>query len=197
MKKQVFIFLALLGTSKLGAETLIQYCLPTLFGFVSGRLEVLNVFDRNEGDPMPVIYSLPFEIRQTIAKFPVADLMAAGGLSFYFEDKALTSINLSGGLTFGYGYHENEHFLIFRNMNITLYPLYEFPLAVSGGSPIFPWKFAIDLSFELMQIQPKSLKFGHITPISISLYAREMGVYGKNRVLFFLPDCGLTIGLVF
>jgi hypothetical protein len=184
MKKQVLVLLALLGTSQLEAETLAQVYFP-FFGLLSLSSSDYSIFG---------IYKLPLEIRQTIAKFPFADLMVTGGLSFYFEDKALRSINLSAGLTFGYGYHENEHFLIFRLMNITLYPLYEFPLAISGKTPVC--LFAIDFSTELMQIQPKSLKFGHTTPISCSTYLRGVGVYIENRV-FVLPYWGISIGFIF
>jgi len=189
MKKQIFILLIFFGISQLGAETLVQIYLPSLFEFVSGRNTVLNVFKRNENEPIPKMFNLPIDVRQTIAKFNFADLMFAGGLSFYFEDNALTSINLSTGLTFGYGYElENEYFFIFRNTNFTIYPLYEFPLALSSDkTPSLWWKFAIDMCFKLIQVRH----------LSISMYIRETGIYAKDGIVWFLPDCGLTLGWVF
>jgi len=130
---------------------------------------------------------LPIEVRQTIAKFSFADLMAACGLSFYYENRVLSSINLSGGLTFGYGYHENENFFIFQSTNITIYPIYEFPLAIFCKTPVIPWKFALDLSFEIIQLRR----------VSLNTYFRVIGLYGKNGVVVGLPDVGFTLGWVF
>ena len=189
MKKYFFIFLIFLGISQLGAETLVQIYPPSLFGFVSGRLAVFNLLEgngRNKDDPMPAIYNLPVEVRQIVKKFSFADLMVTGGLSFFFEDKELSSLNFSGGLTFGYGY-ENKN-LLFHTTNITIYPLYEFPFATfHGKKALLPWKFAIDVTLELFQIRP----------ISISFYGRVIGLYGKKQVVLGLGDIGLTAGVVF
>jgi hypothetical protein len=189
MKKQFFILLIFLGMSQLNAETVVQIYPPSLFEFVSGRKAFLNVFIGNENAPMPSIFNLPVEVRQTIKGFSFADLMIAGGVSFYFEDRTLNSINLSSGLTFGYGYkQENEYFPIFRNANLTIYPLYEFPLVIFyNKTPGIWWKFAIDMSFELIQIRP----------ISISMYLRGIGIYAKDSIWLGLFDCGLTVGWVF
>jgi len=198
MKKQFFILLIFLGISQLNAETLVQIYPPSGFEFISGKNAVFNVFDRNKDDPIPTVYNLPIEVRQTVKKFSFADLMVAGGISFFFEDKALSSLNFSAGLTFGYGYgnkhilwfyfQENENLPFFSPTNITIYPLYEFPFAIfPWKTAVFPWKFAVDVTTELFQIRP----------ISISLYWRVIGLYGKNKIVFGLPDVGFTLGVVF
>jgi hypothetical protein len=189
MKKLFLIILFFLEISQINAETLVQIYPPSCFGFISGRKAFLNVLIRNENDPMPSIFNLPVEVRQTIKGFSFADLMVAGGVSFYFEDSTLNSINLSSGLTFGYGYkQENEYFPIFRNANVTIYPLYEFPLVIFyNKTPGIWWKFAVDMSFELIQIRP----------ISISMYLRGIGIYAKDRIWLGLFDCGLTAGVIF
>jgi len=187
MKKQIFILLFFIGISQLGAETNVQIYLPSMFEFVSGKNTVLNVYKGN--DHIPKMFNLPIDVRQTIAKFNFADLMYAGGLSFYFEDDALISLNLSAGLTFGYGYEvENEYFFIFRNTNFTIYPLYEFPLALSSDkTPGLWWKFAFDICIELIKVRP----------ISISMYGRLIGLYFKDGIGLIYGDCGLTVGWVF
>jgi hypothetical protein len=196
MKKQFFILLVFIGISQLGAETLVQIYPPSGFEFISGKNAVLYRFERNEDDPIPAIFNLPVEVRQTVKKFSFADLMVAGGISLFFEDKALSSLNFSGGLTFGYGYNI-EHILwiyfyeknpFFAPINITLYPLYEFPFAIfPWKTAIFPWKFAVDITVELFQLKH----------LSINSYGRIIGLYGKNKVAFGLPDVGLTVGVVF
>jgi len=189
MKKQIFILLIFFGISQLGAETLLQIYPPSWFEFVSGKRAVLNLLTGNENDTIPAIYNLPIEVRKTVAEFSFADLMVAGGLSFFFQDKALSSLNFSAGLTFGYGYkRENEYFFLFRNTNITIYPLYEFPLTISPRkTPGIWWKLAIDMSFELIQLRP----------VNISMYSRIIGLYAKDRIAFGLGDFGLTVGWLF
>jgi hypothetical protein len=189
MKKYIFILLLFLGIFQLGAETVVQIYPPSLFEFVAGRNTIINVFKRNENDPRPSMFDLPIDVRQTIAGFNFADLMVAGGLSFYFEDNALNALNLSAGLTFGYGYkRENEYFFLFRNTNLTIYPIYEYPISVSPDKiPGLYWKFAVDMGFELIQVRP----------LSISMYYRVIGLYAKNSIGMIYGDVGLTLGLVF
>jgi len=193
MKKRIFILLILFGMSQLYAETLFQIYPPSWFGLVSGRNTMFSGFEENEDEPKT--YNLPIEIRQTLAKSSVADLMFTGGLSFYSEKNTLSSVNLSSGLTFGYGYNGNKRF--FRNANITIYALYEFPLAIFWRTPSYPWKYALDINWELMNVRPDpndSSKKYQFPPISINLYIRTIGTYTKDGPWVSIPDAGLTIG---
>jgi len=197
MKKKMFIFLIFFAISQLGAETLVQIYPPSWFGIISGTHIIYNGFERNEDDAVYATYNLPIEIRQTIAKFSFADLMIAGAWSFYSENMLLKSINLSGGLTFGYGYNGIKPF--FRNSNITIYPIYEFPVVIiPWETPEYRWKFAVDISWELIQLKqdPNKISENQVSPISISVYVREIGIYAKNPRIG-VPDVGLTLGFVF
>jgi hypothetical protein len=196
MKKTIFILLIFLGMSQLGAETLFQIYPPSWFGLVSGTNIKYNGFERDEGESIPVTYNFPIEIRQTIVKSSFADLMIACMWSFYSENILISSVNLSGGLTFGYGYDGIKSF--FRNTNITIYPIYECPIIFSG-TPEYRWKFALDISWELIQLRSKasySKLEDQISPVSISVYIREIGIYAKN-LRWGIPDVGLVLGLIF
>jgi len=187
MMKKFFPVLFFLGISQLYAETLVQVYFPSFCEFVSGKYPVFSSFKENEVE-YDSLYNFPIEIRQTVAKFSFADLMFTGGLSFYFENKDLSSVNLSSGLTFGYGYHKNvDYFFVFRNTNITIYPIYEFPLAIFWKTPNFPWKFALDINFEIIKLKP----------VSFNIYLREIGLYTRKGPRLGLPDFGFTVGWVF
>jgi hypothetical protein len=195
MKKQFLIILFFLGISQLNAETVVQIYPPSWFGLVSGENIKYSGFENSDDVPSPVTYNLPIEIRQTIVKSSIADLMLAGGLSFYSENILLRSINLSGGFTFGYGYNGIKRF--FRNSNITIYPIYEYPLVIlPWGTPEYRWKFALDISWEIIQLRSDSKFENQISPISISVFIREIGIYKKNHV-WGVPDVGLVLGLLF
>jgi hypothetical protein len=193
MKKLFLIILFFLEISQINAETFVQIYPPSLLQFVSGKYALFNTFREDKlsitlGESGYTMFNLPIEIRQTIASFSFADLMTAGGLSFYFEDNKLSSINLSVGLTFGYGYNrDKENF--FGKLNVTIYPLYECPFVIINGTPKFPWKFALDTNLEL-------LRLGHI---SINVYARAVSFFTSDAVsgFMFFPDTGLTVGWVF
>jgi hypothetical protein len=199
IKKQLFIILIFLGISQLGAETLLQIYPPSFFGFISGKNNKYNGLEKNENDAIDFItvYNFPIEIRQTIAKSSIADLMIVGGLSFSSDALLLlvNSVSFSAGLSFGYGYYEIKPF--FRTANITLYPLYEYPF-LFAESPIYKWKFAMDISWELLQLKHNTSNFEQSknAPLNISLYIREIGIYEKNYVWFGLPDVGLIVGLL-
>jgi len=198
MKKQIFILLFFIGISQLGAETLLQIYPPSLIQFVSGKYAIHNTlredtfetiiddtFSKESGYTM---FNLPIEIRKTIANFSFADLMITSGSSFYFENNALSSINMSLGLTFGYGYNIDEE-SFFGKLNVTIYPLYEYPFVAFKETPKFPWKFALDINLEL-------LRFGHI---SINVYGRAVCFLTHETVsgFMFFPDIGLITGWVF
>jgi len=88
------------------------------------------------------IYNFPVELRRTITEIKfdgrpgVADLIFAGAASFFFENDSLSSVNLSAGLTFGYGYNINKLYDGGR-FAVTFFPIYEFPLAIFWNPRIF------------------------------------------------------------
>jgi len=184
MKRYIFILLTFLGLSQLYAETLIQVYFPSFCEFVSGKHPVFSLFKETDVD-YDSLYNFPIELRQTMARFSFADLMFTGGLSFYFENKVLSSVNLSGGLTFGYGYSQDEDHIL--NINMTIYPIYEFPLAIFWKTPYVPWKFALDINWEIIQLRP----------ISLNMFIRGIGLYTTKGPRLGLPDFGLTVGWVF
>lgn len=193
MKKQFLVFLIFLGLSQLNAETLLQVYPSSWFELITGRHTMLNTFKKEEKPK--VTFNTAIEIRQTVVKSSFADLMVAGGLSFYFENYEhwkLRSVNLSTGLTFGYGYNEKKRF--FKNANITIYPLYEFSPVVFWKT-LYPWKFALDINWELIQFRPSGPEVRQFKPLSINLYVRTIGVYTENGIRVpHVPDFGLTLG---
>jgi len=198
MKKQAFIILIFLGMSQISAETLVQIYPPSLIQFVSGKYAMFNSFredtfsnikdDTFSKESGYTMFNLPIEVRQTIVEFSFADLMSASGLSFFFENNALSSINLSAGLTFGYGYNRNKE-CFFYKLNITIYPLYELPLIMILKTPRFHWKFAFDTNLELLQLRH----------LSINAYLRAVCFFTHETTsgFMFFPDVGLTAGWVF
>ncbi|MDR0322783.1 MAG: hypothetical protein LBI28_14910 [Treponema sp.] len=200
--KKYFYFFVLLGIiPQLSAETLVQIYPPSWLEVVSGKYALFNTFREGTLDTISketfhsdesgyTMFNLPIEIRQTVVEFSAENsLLADGGLSFYFENGALSSINISAGLTFGYGYNRNNAIFFLRRFNVTIYPLYEFPLAIFWKTPKFPWKFALDIGWEFLQLGP----------VSISVYARAVCWLTSDAVsgFTFLPDFGLTVGWVF
>ncbi|MDR2965151.1 MAG: hypothetical protein LBU88_05190 [Treponema sp.] len=197
MKKCIFICLVLLSVNELSAETLLQIYPPSLIQYVSGKRAMYNTFRKDSLDEISeatfseseyTMFNLPIEIRQTVVEFSTVDSMVAGGLSFYFENNALSSINLSTGLTIGYGYNRNKDYFSLR-LNITIYPLYEFPLNIFWRTPKFPWKFALDTNIELLQIGP----------VSINAYLRLIcsPTSEAGSGIMYYPDIGLTAGWLF
>jgi hypothetical protein len=199
MKKQIFILLFSFGISQLGAETLLQIYPPSLLQFVSGKYAIYNTFREDTLETITddtfskesgyTMFNLPIEIRKTIASFSFADLMITSGSSFYFENNALSSINMSLGLTFGYGYNKDKEYLFGNKLNTTIYLLYEYPFFAFKGTPKFPWKFALDINLELLRLGP----------ISINVYVRAVYFFTNENVsgLIVYPDIGLITGWVF
>jgi hypothetical protein len=199
MKKQIFILLIFFGISQLGAETLLQIYPPSLLQFVSGKYAIHNTlredtfetiidetFSKESGY---TTFNLPIEIRKTIVSFSFADLMITSGSSFYFENNALSSINMSLGLTFGYGYKKDKEYLFGNKLNTTIYLLYEYPFLAFKETPKFPWKFALDMNLELLRLGD----------ISINLYCRAVCFFTNEAAsgFMFFPDIGLITGWVF
>ena len=196
--KNIFILLTIFYISPLNAQTLIQYYPPSLYQNISGKYTFFNssmndtfgnirekTYSDNSGYTM---FNIPIEVRHTVTEFPAGDLMIAGGLSLYYENWKFSSLNLSLGLTFGYGYNRNKQ-NFFNRLNFTLYPLYDFPLTVHWNKFKFPWKAALGLNWELIRI-----KF-----ISINIYNRSI-IFLTSEIdsgYFYRTDFGLTAGIVF
>ena len=199
----VLVLSAAVQGRHLEATTVIQVY-PTFGGPVFGRLAAANTF---EGSPILddafdameagkySAYNLPIEIRRTIAEIDVgsspwvADLMFAGGASLFFENGAFSSVNLSAGLTFGYGYDRNKLYDGGR-VNVTLFPVYEFPLAIFWKTPHFPWKFATEVAAEILRIGP----------VSFGGYARGVMFptrHYSKKGFASLISMGLSVGAAF
>jgi len=195
MKKHIFALLFFLGLSQLHAETLLQIY-PLSF---SNTLLFFDELKQKE----PLTFTLPIEIRQTIVKFSSADLLFAGGLNFMYSEKTLY-VKMNSGLTFGYGYHENENYpSFFRNMNITVYPIYMSSLVILYPfKPTFfgeirnnIWTFAIDVNWEMFQLRPSNSEQRQFLPVSVNFYIRALGLLNKEPSLFVVvPDFGITVG---
>ena len=213
MKKTLLVLLVLIALPRaVPAETrtVIHLYPPpfTLLKSFSGGRVMMNTFEGSPGVLVDFraavdrgefsVFNLPIEALFTITDLRNsaafggtvnAEIMAAGGMSFYFENGALSSVNLSGGAAFGYGYNRNVSAWPER-LIVTLYPVYEFPLAIFWKKPHFPWKAAADFRYE----------FFRSGPVVAGIYFRmimfptgkyhEDGVYGD-------ADAGLSLGWIF
>ena len=193
--KRFLLLITLISAQQLFAETLIQYYIPSYFGFVSGGGAVFNQFKDSEADKH---FILPFEVRKPFAHYQhihwkntqweeyfIFSFIANGRLSFYFEDSRLSSINISLGITLTDN-SESKHTSLTGAL-ITIYPLYEFPVLSFGKQALLPYKIAIDFFSLSLCLQP------HI-PLYFSAYFRMIGFIPS---LGYALDFGLTVGWIF
>ncbi|MCL2801125.1 MAG: hypothetical protein FWD28_05140 [Treponema sp.] len=197
MKKCIFIIFALLNVSLLNAETQLLVYPPSFAQFVSGKHVLYNSFREGTLDTIRqdtfskesgyTMYNFPIEIRKTIIEISDYYFMGSGGLSFYFEDGNLSSINISAGITFGSIINRNGVFL--NRLHVTLYPLYEFPMTFLWKTAKFPWKFTVDFGCEIIRIGS----------INLTAYTRVVCFFTSDTVSGFMgfPDVGLAVGWIF
>ena len=196
MKKSLFIFFTVFSISQLHAVTLVLFYPPSLNQLTSGKFTAFNSSRDASLDAITdelllndynyTMFTFPVEIRKTILEFKTLDIMAVGGLSLVFENRSFSSVNLTLGVNFG-GYNRDKHIL--PPLSMTLYPLYEFPLAILWKNFKWPWKFACDISLEIIRAGP----------VSVNLYVKIVGFLTPETAsgAMFFPGAGISIGWIF
>jgi hypothetical protein len=170
LKRTIFIMLWLfyITVAVSANDWLIQYTFPIydklLYSFTDSPWEGTS-------------FLAPIEIKRA---FKIGDhnMSLNGGASLFFEDAALTSVNLSAGTSW-YGFGEPLTFFY-----CSLYPLYELPTISLKQEPLHTLKGAFDIGL--------SLPFLFVTQIYTSIYFRMGVVYASGHIIM---EEGLAVGL--
>jgi hypothetical protein len=157
-----------------------QYYTPTIFGIVSGPAAPLPWFEEYSADSR---FLLPIETKFLALRFGAFALSLNAIVSVYVEDRAFISLNLSTGASLYLNRRETSPM---GGWYVTLYPLYELPIATLGQSPLWDWISAPDLGFS-------ADVFG---PLYVSFFSRFCMGWHDAKVAFF-PDAGIAVGLYF
>jgi len=213
MKKALLVLFAMLALPQMAtAETsTVVHLRPPFFSLAqhaTGGRVMMNTFEGSPGVLWDFrravdngdfsVFLFPIELRRTIADLRNSPLfvdtmrayvMFAGEASLYFENGVFSSVNLSAGITFGHGYSSNvDHWM--ERFIVTLYPIYEFPLAIFWKTPHFPWKQAFELSYEFLRVGPV-VAGAYVRSIFFPTRGyHEESIYGDM-------DLGFSIGWVF
>jgi hypothetical protein len=181
MKRLFILFFLSIASAIYSADFLIQWYIPSSFGFSSGGGMIFHQFEDREIGSRAII---PFEAKAGIAQLGEIALSVNGIISVYMEDEALSSINTSLGLgirpSSSIGFKS-----AFSGLFFSLYPLYEAPLIAFGKTPVVTWKGAFDIGcgFEPLPI----------IPLYIGGYIRLIFV-ANSTDWTVVPDAGLTCG---
>jgi hypothetical protein len=171
--------------------------LPSLHGKVVGADVTWNRFkEREEVKAM----SIPVEVKCVVAPLGSLVLSAIAGYTFYVEDEyeGFASHNISLGCGFstsqditmqGVATGQKTGLVGFF---VSVYPLYEYPVATYGKDPIAPWKTALDVGFGT------SIGAEGSPHIYINMYARMVGAFmekdGGTAFRLNWPDFGIALG---
>jgi hypothetical protein len=174
----VFMFFPLQLTN--GLDWVLQGYLPSLFSFVSGKGAVFHQFSEVVEDR----FILPFEAKFLVRKLGAFAFSANGIISFYIEDSAFGSLNLSTGLGISRAKEEKSPL---QGFYFSLYPIYELPAIAPGKTSLFTWRSAMDIGF--------GFNFLSRTNIYISIYSRMICFWKDSSTSFgAIPDFGITLG---
>ncbi|GHU03232.1 hypothetical protein FACS1894147_06800 [Spirochaetia bacterium] len=172
----------------LRGDIAVQYYPPSAGEIDTEKAWVIHRF---EGSETTNHWLIPLEVKYAFTRIGESSfyLFGDGGISFYFEDSGLASINTSLGIGVNWSL-DKEGLRALKGTYITLYPLCEFPVFAFGKTAIHPWKFAaeIGLAGDLLPL-----------PIYISVYIRAVffPTY-TDAVIGSAPHgLGLTIGWLF
>ena len=174
----VFIFFPLQFSS--GLDWVFQWYLPSSFNIVSGNGAVFYQFSEVVDDR----FIIPFEAKFLVGELGIFAFSANGIISYYQEDNAFGSLNLSAGL--GICSAEEEKSPL-QGFYLSLYPVYELPVIAPEKTSRFIWRSAMDIGF--------GFNFLSLTDFYISIYSRVICFWKDGQTpLGAIPDFGITLG---